>query len=209
MSSSSILTGAHAVHVPGPPRSSMPERESSSSPACLSFVLAGARVILVPVPPPPGSFLTLAEERACLCGHRLWLSSRTIGSSPPDPAPPSPDHHHPMASFASSCRGSRPRSLCARSAFVFAGKIQLHRACLFFVSPSHAVHHPVIHDGVTVIILSVLALARVIIISNVCVCTSCVCVMSRDENGMDIFRLYSRPNPFRGVLIRPYPSPDI
>jgi hypothetical protein len=32
---------------------------------------------------------------------------------------------------------------------------------------------------------------------------------SRDENGMDIFRPYSRPNPFRGVLIPPYPSPDI
>jgi hypothetical protein len=30
----------------------------------------------------------------------------------------------------------------------------------------------------------------------------------RDENG-DIFRPYTRPNPFRGVLIRPYPSPDI
>jgi hypothetical protein len=32
---------------------------------------------------------------------------------------------------------------------------------------------------------------------------------SRDENGTDIFRPYSRPNSFRGVLIRPYPSPDI
>jgi hypothetical protein len=32
---------------------------------------------------------------------------------------------------------------------------------------------------------------------------------SRDENGTDIFRPYSIPNPFRGVLIRPYPSPDI
>jgi hypothetical protein len=32
---------------------------------------------------------------------------------------------------------------------------------------------------------------------------------SRDENGTDIFRPYSRPNPFREVLIRPYPSPDI
>jgi hypothetical protein len=32
---------------------------------------------------------------------------------------------------------------------------------------------------------------------------------SRDENGADIFRPYSRPNPFRGVLIRPYPSLDI
>jgi hypothetical protein len=31
----------------------------------------------------------------------------------------------------------------------------------------------------------------------------------RDENGTDIFRPYSRPNSFRGVLIRPYPSPDI
>jgi hypothetical protein len=31
----------------------------------------------------------------------------------------------------------------------------------------------------------------------------------RDENGTNIFRLYSRPNPFRDVLIRPYPSPDI
>jgi hypothetical protein len=31
----------------------------------------------------------------------------------------------------------------------------------------------------------------------------------RDENVTDIFRPYSRPNPFRGVLIRPYPSPDI
>jgi hypothetical protein len=27
---------------------------------------------------------------------------------------------------------------------------------------------------------------------------------SRDENGTDIFRPYSRPNSFRGVLIRPY-----
>jgi hypothetical protein len=34
-------------------------------------------------------------------------------------------------------------------------------------------------------------------------------VVDRDENGTDIFRPYSRPNPFRGVLIRPYPSPDI
>jgi hypothetical protein len=33
--------------------------------------------------------------------------------------------------------------------------------------------------------------------------------VSRDENGTDIFRPYSIPNPFRGVLIRPYPSPDI
>ena len=31
----------------------------------------------------------------------------------------------------------------------------------------------------------------------------------RDENGTDIFRSYSRPNPFRGVEICPYPSPDI
>jgi hypothetical protein len=31
----------------------------------------------------------------------------------------------------------------------------------------------------------------------------------RDESGTDIFRPYSRPNPFRGVLIRPYLSPDI
>jgi hypothetical protein len=36
-----------------------------------------------------------------------------------------------------------------------------------------------------------------------------VFVTPRDENGTDIFRPYSRPNPFRGVLIRPYPSPDI
>jgi uridine kinase len=33
--------------------------------------------------------------------------------------------------------------------------------------------------------------------------------VTRDENGTNIFRPYSRPNPFRGVLIRPYPSPDI
>ena len=32
---------------------------------------------------------------------------------------------------------------------------------------------------------------------------------SRDENGMDIFRPYSKPNPFRGVEICPYPSQDI
>jgi hypothetical protein len=32
---------------------------------------------------------------------------------------------------------------------------------------------------------------------------------SRDENGTDIFRPYSRPNSFKGVLIRPYLSPDI
>ena len=32
---------------------------------------------------------------------------------------------------------------------------------------------------------------------------------SRGENGTDIFRPYSRPNPFRGVQICPYPSPDI
>jgi hypothetical protein len=30
-----------------------------------------------------------------------------------------------------------------------------------------------------------------------------------DENGTDIFRPYSRPKPFRGVLIHPYPNPDI
>jgi hypothetical protein len=36
----------------------------------------------------------------------------------------------------------------------------------------------------------------------------CSCV-SRDENGTDIFRPYSRPNSFREVLIRSYPSPDI
>jgi hypothetical protein len=34
-------------------------------------------------------------------------------------------------------------------------------------------------------------------------------VRGRDENGTDIFRLYSRSNLFRGVLIRSYPSPDI
>ena len=33
--------------------------------------------------------------------------------------------------------------------------------------------------------------------------------MSRDENGTDIFRPYSKPNPFRGVEICPYPSLDI
>ena len=32
---------------------------------------------------------------------------------------------------------------------------------------------------------------------------------ARDENGMDIFRPYSKPNPFRGVEIYPYPIPDI
>jgi hypothetical protein len=37
----------------------------------------------------------------------------------------------------------------------------------------------------------------------------CFRLFGRDENGTDIFRPYSRPNPFRGVLIRPYPSPDI
>jgi hypothetical protein len=36
-----------------------------------------------------------------------------------------------------------------------------------------------------------------------------VLLPARDENSTDIFRPYSRPNPFRGVLIRPYPSPDI
>jgi hypothetical protein len=35
------------------------------------------------------------------------------------------------------------------------------------------------------------------------------CMSGRDENGTDIFRPYSIPNQFRGVLIRPYPSPDI
>jgi hypothetical protein len=35
------------------------------------------------------------------------------------------------------------------------------------------------------------------------------CVIIRDENGTDIFRPYSRPNPFRWALIRPYPSLDI
>jgi hypothetical protein len=35
------------------------------------------------------------------------------------------------------------------------------------------------------------------------------CLATQDENGTDIFPPYSRPNPFRGVLIRPYPSPDI
>jgi hypothetical protein len=34
-------------------------------------------------------------------------------------------------------------------------------------------------------------------------------LVSRDENGTDIFRPYLRPNLFRGVLIRPYLSPDI
>ena len=32
---------------------------------------------------------------------------------------------------------------------------------------------------------------------------------ARDENGTDIFRSYSSPNPFRGVQICPYPSSDI
>ena len=34
-------------------------------------------------------------------------------------------------------------------------------------------------------------------------------ILGRDENGTDIFRPYSKPNPFRGVEICPYPSPDI
>jgi hypothetical protein len=34
-------------------------------------------------------------------------------------------------------------------------------------------------------------------------------VFGKDENGTDIFRPYSRPNSFREVLIRSYPSPDI
>jgi hypothetical protein len=34
-------------------------------------------------------------------------------------------------------------------------------------------------------------------------------VVSRDENGTDIFSPYSRSNLFRGVLIRLYLSPDI
>ena len=33
--------------------------------------------------------------------------------------------------------------------------------------------------------------------------------VGRDENGTDIFRPYSKPNPFRGVEICPYSSPDI
>jgi hypothetical protein len=37
----------------------------------------------------------------------------------------------------------------------------------------------------------------------------CSAGSGRDENGTDIFRPYSRPNLFRGVLIRPYLSPDI
>ena len=32
---------------------------------------------------------------------------------------------------------------------------------------------------------------------------------SRDKNGTDIFRPYSKQNLFRGVEICPYPSPDI
>jgi hypothetical protein len=36
-----------------------------------------------------------------------------------------------------------------------------------------------------------------------------VVLASRDENGMDIFRPYSRLNPFRGVWICLYLSPDI
>ena len=32
---------------------------------------------------------------------------------------------------------------------------------------------------------------------------------SRDENGTDIFRPYSRPNPFKGAQICSYPSPNI
>ena len=38
---------------------------------------------------------------------------------------------------------------------------------------------------------------------------SAVYVICRGENGTDIFRPYSRSNPFRGVQICPYPSPDI
>ena len=34
-------------------------------------------------------------------------------------------------------------------------------------------------------------------------------VWPRDENGTDIFRPYSKPNPFRRVEICPYSSPDI
>jgi hypothetical protein len=34
-------------------------------------------------------------------------------------------------------------------------------------------------------------------------------VGSRDENGTDSFRPYSRPNSFRRVQICPYPSPNI
>jgi hypothetical protein len=36
-----------------------------------------------------------------------------------------------------------------------------------------------------------------------------VTTLIRDENGTDIFWPYSRPNPFRGVQIYLYPSPDI
>jgi hypothetical protein len=32
---------------------------------------------------------------------------------------------------------------------------------------------------------------------------------TRDENGTNIFRPYSRPNPFRVIQICSYPSPDI
>ena len=39
--------------------------------------------------------------------------------------------------------------------------------------------------------------------------TSLSSLVYRDENGKDIFRPYSKPNPFRGVEICPYPSPDI
>jgi hypothetical protein len=34
-------------------------------------------------------------------------------------------------------------------------------------------------------------------------------VVGRDENGINIFRPYSRPNSFRGVPICPYSSPNI
>jgi hypothetical protein len=35
------------------------------------------------------------------------------------------------------------------------------------------------------------------------------CLTHQDKNGTDIFRPYSRPNPFRGVQICLYSSPDI
>jgi hypothetical protein len=40
-------------------------------------------------------------------------------------------------------------------------------------------------------------------------CSVHISLLFRGENGTNIFRPYSRPNPFRGIQICPYPSPDI
>jgi hypothetical protein len=145
VSSSSILTGAHVVLVPGPPRSSALERASSLSQACISLILARACIILVPSLPPPGSFIVLTVEHVSLYCYRLRRQAaplpclhqiqhyRHMAATTPRLVLP----RHAVAPSPKACALAPPSSSPARSSRASRAS-SLRRRPMPFVTPSSA-----------------------------------------------------------------------